>query len=233
MPAMKNAERFRLLHGPYMVPRCKIGRKLRCHIRGKVKVTDISNGRIPWPQTRVATNRAYILCGDLAKAVRCESALAIRYWWGVGASTVRTWRRALGVSEYNEGTLRLHRDWMPERLTEEERARALAAMNSPEANAKKSAAKLGVPRPLEVAAKIRRANLGRRASAETRQKMSEAHKARGTKPPGVGIPWTPEEDALLGTMPDRDVAAKLGRSARSVWDRRQRLGIPRVVVRER
>jgi hypothetical protein len=31
---------------------------------------------------------------ELARAVRHESALAIRYWWGVGTKTVVWWRRA-------------------------------------------------------------------------------------------------------------------------------------------
>ena len=37
--------------------------------------------------------------------------------------------------------------------------------------------------------------------------------------------WTAEEDALLGTMTDREVAARLGRSVHVVAHRRQRLGI--------
>jgi hypothetical protein len=29
-------ERFQLLFGPYWMPRCKVGKKLRCRLRGKV-----------------------------------------------------------------------------------------------------------------------------------------------------------------------------------------------------
>src|SRR5205823_9581952 len=46
--------------------------------------------------------------------------------------------------------------------------------------------------------------------------------------------WTPEEDKLLGTMPDRKVAARLGRSSIAVMKRRLRLGIDyRAAVRPR
>jgi hypothetical protein len=37
----------------------------------------------------------------LARAVRCESATAIGYWWGVGPSVVWRWRKALGVTVMN------------------------------------------------------------------------------------------------------------------------------------
>ena len=56
--------------------------------------------------------------------------------------------------------------------------------------------------------------------------MSEAHKRRGTRPPAVdGPPWTPAEDALLGTMNDKDVAARIGRSEPAVSDSRYVLGV--------
>ena len=40
---------------------------------------------------------ALVLYGDLAKAVRRESAEAILHWWGVKHHTVWQWRKALGV----------------------------------------------------------------------------------------------------------------------------------------
>jgi hypothetical protein len=39
-------------------------------------------------------------------------------------------------------------------------------------------------------------------------------------------PWTPEEDALLGTAPDTELAARLGRHISTVCIRRQELSIP-------
>lgn len=42
-----------------------------------------------------------------------------------------------------------------------------------------------------------------------------------------GEPWTPQEDALLGTTTDRAIAAKLQRSSVAVSNRRTKLGIAR------
>jgi hypothetical protein len=43
----------------------------------------------------------------MARAVRCESAQAIRFWWGVSKTAVQNWRRALGLERFNEGSRRL------------------------------------------------------------------------------------------------------------------------------
>lgn len=69
---MNDAERFRLVHGPYAAPACEIGDQLFCEIRGWVKVRGMSDGLIPWPMTPVRGNRAFILCSDLAQAVQQE-----------------------------------------------------------------------------------------------------------------------------------------------------------------
>jgi len=45
-----------------------------------------------------------VLYKDLAKAVKRESEIAVRYWWGVGVGAVWKWRKALGVPRVNEGT---------------------------------------------------------------------------------------------------------------------------------
>jgi hypothetical protein len=39
-------------------------------------------------------------------------------------------------------------------------------------------------------------------------------------------PWTPQEEALIGTDTDRAIAAKLKRSSTAVSNRRMKLGIP-------
>jgi len=41
--------------------------------------------------------------------------------------------------------------------------------------------------------------------------------------------FTPEQDALLGTMRDVDLAKLIDKTGHSVWKRRQRLGVPRYV----
>jgi hypothetical protein len=67
---------------------------------------------------------------------------------------------------------------------------------------------------------FRRANLGRPLSEDRQQKISEAHRRRGTRPPNAAKPWTAAEDVLLGTMPDERVAEQFGRMAEAVRNRR-------------
>ena len=66
-------------------------------------------------------------------------------------------------------------------------------------------------------------------SEESRARIAESlHAAREAgrwKSPG-GPLWTAHEDSLLGTMPDKQVAAATGRSLGSIYARRSKLGIP-------
>jgi len=218
-----NFQRFKLLFGPYQMPRCRLGKKLFCEIRGWVPVKRISNGRIPWPLTIVGRNRAFIICGDLAKALRRESNIAICHHWGVTPQTVTVWRKALDVPVATEGTSRLFR-LTAERMPAEVRARAIKAANTPEANAKKKVW-LGKRRPPKFIEALRKANTGRRLSIEIRRKMSEAHKRRGTWPPTAGRPWTKREVAMLGTAPDEEIARRIKRTVIAVMGWRQRLKI--------
>ena len=222
---MNDADRFKLLHGPYRPPRCRLGKKLFCEIRGWVVVKRISDGRIQWPQTLVNNRPTFIICGDLVKAVRRESNLAVGHWWGVTAQTVTLWRKALGVPQYNEGTVRLCRDYGEEHFTGEVLARAVAAGNTPEATAKKAAARRGRPvHPKTLAALERYHRQGH--SPATRRKMSETHRRLGTRPPKAGKPWTPEEDALVRTLRPPEAARRTGRTLEAVWSRRRVLGLP-------
>ena len=91
---MHPRDRVKLLLGPYLPPRTRPGRSLVCHLRGKVTVRSISDAPIQWPCTwRHAIDRrpSIILCGDLVRAVRTESAAPIMYHWGVGHSTLAKW----------------------------------------------------------------------------------------------------------------------------------------------
>lgn len=60
---------------------------------------------------------------------------------------------------------------------------------------------------------------------ETKYKMSETHRRRGTLVPGT-VPWTPEEDELVQTLPAKEVARRTGRSLQGVYARRSRLQVP-------
>jgi hypothetical protein len=92
-------------------------------------------------------------------------------------------------------------------------------------NAKIAAAHQGRPKPPHVIEALRQANLGRKASARTRHKMSEAQR-RGQAIPIQRRAWPPEEDALLGVVPDAEVGRRTGRGEDAVRSRRARLLIP-------
>lgn len=190
----------------------------------------LTNARIPWPKCRSGKrSRAIILYGDLAKAVRMESAKAVAYWFGVGMDTVWKWRRSLGVERVNVGTSALLSRNAPDTVqSEKANERRGPALKSAERAEKIAAAKRGKPRSPETIEKMRRANLGKKASDETRAKLSEAQKRRGTIPPGIKGPvWTEDEIALLGTMPDAEVAERTARTLAAVQSRRYALGIER------
>jgi hypothetical protein len=78
-----------------------------------VVITGWSDAPIPWPRCRALDGRGggsgLLVDEELARAVRCESVLAIRYWWGASANAVWRWRQALGIRGLNEGSARLRR----------------------------------------------------------------------------------------------------------------------------
>ena len=209
---MNDAERFRLLD-TYKTPRFRYGRQVFCELRGWVTVVGLTEAPIPWPVGKRGRGKSLILYGDLEKAVRRESAQAVAHWWGVSAQTVSKWRQALDVPRATEGTSRLHRAYAAEPWAR--RAREQLA-----------ASRRGKPRPPHVREAVRNARLGTHHSEESRRKISEAHRRRGTRPPAAGRPWTAEEDALLHRLTPAEVAERTGRTLRAVWHRRQALGLP-------
>jgi hypothetical protein len=56
--------------------------------------------------------------------------------------------------------------------------------------------------------------------------ISEALRRVGHRPPDGARLWTAEEDALVGTMLDVEVACRVGRPVGAVRCRRQKLRIP-------
>jgi hypothetical protein len=81
-----------------------------------VVITSITDARIPWPRCRAVEGSrgggsGLWLAGDLAKAVRRESAAAVMFWWRASRNAVLGWRKALSVTRTNnEGTQRLIRE---------------------------------------------------------------------------------------------------------------------------
>jgi hypothetical protein len=226
MAPMRDADRFKLLFGPYRTPCFRYGDVVFCDVRGEVTLCGLTEAPIPWPVGKRGRHKAIVLCGRLADAVRRESALAVAYWFGVSMQTVTAWRKALGVGATTEGTSRLRRDYFAEPWADQMRKKAHAKARDPERRAKIAAAKRGKPRPPHVGEAVAAAHRGKRASAATRRKMSEAHKRRGTRPPKAGPPWTAEEDALARRLPAAEVARRTGRTLQAVYDRRRVLAGP-------
>lgn len=194
-----------------------------CEVRGTVKIIRLSDGRIPWPIAIVpgVGGRSMVLYGELEKAVRRETPSAIMHWWGVGANTVWNWRKALGVTNTEAETAR-------RRKNGKRNTKALRAMwakaQDPVRREKIAAAKRGKSRPKHVIEKMNRARLKQGTSNATRAKMSAAHRARGTRPPAAGSPWSDAENELLRMLPAAEVAARSGRTLNAVYLQRRRQG---------
>ena len=216
--------RTKLLFGPYRVPKCKVGGRLLCRMRGEVQVAGITDTPMQWPyawRNRLNHRPSVIVCGDLVRALRRESATAIAHWWGVSVCTVWRWRKEVGVEQFTEGTRDLYRRWLPEKIDEEGIRNLKKTLKSPEVIAKRVKSLRGRPMPARVKRALYKANKGRKHTVEARRNMSEAQKRREP----TGNRWKPDEDALLGTMRDSETAKRTGRSVESVRSRRDHLGI--------
>lgn len=212
------------LLGSYKTPTFEYGDVVGCARRGEVRIVGLSDAPIPWPIGQTlprGSSRSLVLYGDLANAVRRESAEAVMHFWGVGPSTVWHWRKALGVGQYTEGTRRLKSEALSPVL-EKAREASRPTLNSPQRRAKLSAALRGKARPPHVIEAIRKGQLGKKHSAQTREKMSRMHRQRGTLVPGTNL-WTAEEDDLVRTLPPAEAAEATGRTLTAVYARRREL----------
>src|SRR5947209_3693810 len=109
---MTDAERVKLLFGPYRAPALRNGDRAFCLFRDcDVIITGWTDALIPWPRCRALdTSRggsAILVEYELARAIRHESAAAIKHWWGASRNAVWKWRQALevGLSD-SEGSRR-------------------------------------------------------------------------------------------------------------------------------
>jgi hypothetical protein len=69
-----------ILLGKYRTPKFRLGAVVNCARRGDVRVVGLSGAPTPWPKGQLlkgGRKSALILYGDLAKAVKCESAEAV------------------------------------------------------------------------------------------------------------------------------------------------------------
>jgi hypothetical protein len=185
-----------LLRGTYTPPVLRRGDRADCLVRdGMLVVSSWSDAPISWPRgcppRKSPGSASLIVDEELARAVRQESAAAIRYFWGVSNVTVSRWRRALGVNRKNNVG-----------------SRALIRAATTKARASQAPVRSAVYRQKQ------RENIIRR-------------RLEGTAPElATSKAWTVEHKSLLGTMPDREVAARTGHPHSSVRTVRQKLRIP-------
>jgi hypothetical protein len=222
---MRQSDRVKLHFGPCRAPYVRRGRRIMCVLRGEVLTDGMTDARIPWPIGRAGRTRSIVLCGDLEKAVERESFQAIMHWWGVSHVTVGKWRRALKVPTTNEGTRLLRIAYANSPAGKAARQKAWSKARDPVRREKIAASKRGKKRPAAVVAGMRARMLGKKLSKTTRRKMSEVHRARGTRPPKAGPVWSTEEEALLRRLPAGEVAQQTGRSLSAVYSRRSALGL--------
>jgi hypothetical protein len=226
---MHQSKRLALV-GTYRTPRFKIGQIVMDEIRGEVRIVGMTDGKIAWPiGSRVGTSRrpGAILYGDILKAIRLESRQAVAHWFGVSQWQVGNWRNQLGIAgEYIEGTHRLRKAYGREPWFKDAQRLAWAKSQDPARREKIAESKRGKPRPAHVVAKMRTANVGKKVTPETREKMSKTHRARGTRPPWLNPAWSKREDALLAKVPVVEVAERTGRTVVACRLRRSRLGLP-------
>jgi hypothetical protein len=91
---------YKLWFSPYQAPACRVGGKLFCkRLNKRVEVVGFSDAPIPWPccLANHSSRHSLILCGDLVKAVKRESELAIVHHFGAKLHMVFKFRQALGV----------------------------------------------------------------------------------------------------------------------------------------
>jgi hypothetical protein len=192
----------RLLAGPYTTPPLRRGDHAICLYRdADVTITSWTSAPIPWPRCyRPGTHgggSGLLVTEELVRAIRTESAVALKHWFGVSTSTVWSWRRTFGVAQWGTaGSKQLHQEVS------------------------------------ERAADVIR---GTRQSKETIRRRMQTRRERGCPPPvrWTEDGWKPEEIALLGAMPDEELARRLGRSPTAVSLKRRRLKIPNPQDRRR
>jgi hypothetical protein len=122
------------------------------------------------------------------------------------------------VPRTTPGTARLDREFSGAALLTVAVPRAAAAWTD-ERRAKVAAARRGRPAPPHVAAVLRTAWLGRRHTPEALAKMSAAQARKG-------VLWPAEHVALLGMLPDDEVARLTGRTENAVRVKRTKLRLP-------
>jgi hypothetical protein len=220
----------------------------------------LSAARIPWPLCK-SIGRGHpglLVEEELARAVRCENVLAVRYWWGASPRVVNKWRKALGVGRHNEGSLRLYRmngeaaaavlrgvPLPPEAV--ERRRRTAIELNlarytkpcpCPHGSRPWPAdelAPLGTMTDHALALRLWRSINGVRIMRERQGSKPYPDSQAWLDVPGAGLPWTDEDDDLVLRLSPSEAADRLGRTVQAVYNRRKAVrrarGLPSPGVR--
>lgn len=224
----------------------KRGEVVACLYRDRdCTVTTTSDAPIPWPRCQPRGEQGgsgLWVNADLVKAIRTESAAALRYWFGVSAGVAWKWRKAFGVG--GRATTRGSRTAILAAAREGARAMKARSWTTDERKAKaETARRIGLRPPMrwtparggwmpdqmallgtdhdEAIAK----RIGRSPGAVT-SKRGGLKIAAYSGHVGGGRAWVSSEVALLGTDHDEVVAAKIGRTVRSVLSKRTALNVP-------
>ena len=186
-------------------------------VRGKVQFSHFTNARIPWPKYKKESTQSgggsggFVLCGDLVRALKDESATAIAYHWGVCHGTIVNWRLVLDLKGRSPGSQRLVDIGVE-----------LACR--PEGRAKQSLAMQG-----KVLSRTHKTHLfaAMKAGWKKRYKARrKAYRETGRFPPTTkSDPWIPEEIKLLATCPTDKLARIIKRAPQSIQAKRCSLGI--------
>ncbi len=222
--------RIKLLFAPYRAPQVKYGDTVQCSIRGTVRVVGWKeDGLIVWPlgrPARQAGHASLILFGDLERAIRTESELAVAHHWKISITTIWKFRRALGVGRITDGTAKLYSEYAPAKVASElSRVKSNFTNRTAERRQHMSEKKTGRPMHPATKAALFRA-VSRPKSEDWKRQARERGIASGRFPVNPKLrPWTAEEERMLGTKSDREIAAMLGRTIPMIRGRRKKLGI--------
>jgi len=201
---MADRDRVKLLFGPYTAPRLRRGDRATCLFRdGEVVITIWTHAPIPWPRCRALDSPG----GGSGLLVDEELARAVSH---EAAAAVMFWWRASATAVKN---------WR--------RALGVTRMEN------EGTARLILLAAESGAAVLRGQELTPEQVERRRRTAREKNLGRHLVGGYHGPRWTAEQLALLGTMPDEEVAAQTGRSIAAVRLMRTRRKIASACDRRR